>query len=279
MVSEPVRAGLLGHPVAHSRSPRLFAAAWSEAGLAGAYTLVDVPPAGLGDAVSRVRHQGWVGVNVTIPHKQAICAHLDGLDPSARAVGAVNCVVRTGRGRLVGHNTDGGAFVASLRSDAGLDPAGLRVVLLGAGGAARALAAALSEAGAHVLAAARRAEVAAALPGVAGVLPWAHPLPPSGVDLLVNCTPLGMAGGPDEGPGADSWGHLEWDRLAPGACVADLVYVPATTPLLAAAARRGHPTLGGLPMLVGQAEAAYRLWTGSEPPLGAMARAASGPEP
>ena len=269
----PVRAGLLGHPVAHSRSPDLFAAAWKAAGRAGRYELVDVPPAGLGAAVRRARDEGWVGFNVTIPHKQAVRHHLDALAPGASAAGAVNCAVLGLDGRIVGHCTDGEAFVASVREEAGLDPAGLTALVLGAGGAARAVALALAAAGARVEASARRPEAAATLPAVAAVRPWSRPIPLDGVELLVHCTPLGMEGTYDD----EAWpARLSWDSLPAAALVADLVYAPEVTPLLAEAEARAHPILGGLGMLVRQAEAAYRLWHCEPPPRGAMAAAARG---
>ena len=178
-------------------------------------------------------------------------------------------------GRSVGHNTDAAAFLADLREGAGFDPEGTTALLLGAGGAARAVAWALAGAGARVEASARRAPAAAALPGVAGTRAWGPDLALSGVDLLVNCTPLGMAG--TEGP-ADPWGSLlAWDGLPRDALVMDLVYTPEVTPLLAAARARGHVTRGGLGMLVRQAEASFTLWTGRPAPAGAMLRAARAP--
>jgi len=270
----PVLAGLLGHPVAHSRSPDLFAAAWSAAGVSGRYELVDVAPAALGAAVGRTRAEAWLGFNVTVPHKQAVIAHLDGLAASARATGAVNCAVRGPDGALVGHNTDAAAFIASLRADARFAPDGRASLLLGAGGAARAVAWALAGQGARVEASARRPDAAAALPGVTALRPWTAPIPLHALELIVNCTPLGMAAA----AGDDPWrGRLDWASLPRRALVADLVYAPERTPLLAAAERRGLPTLGGLGMLVRQAETSFRLWLGEPPPTGAMALAARDP--
>lgn len=225
-----LRAGLLGRSLSHSRSPELFDA-WCEAqGVTGRYELVEVRSEALPETLDRLWAAGWHGFNVTIPHKRAVASLLGGQRE------AVNCVVRGPHG-WVGHETDGAGFVDTLP----VDPAGLRVTLLGAGGAARSIQAALTAAGADVR--------------TCSVRPGAPP-PDLAVDLLVNCTPLGMTGGPP----ADWESTLPWSDLSDDAWVADIVYAPEETPLLQAAQRRGLRTHGGMPMLRRQGELGYALW-------------------
>lgn len=234
-----LRAGLVGHPVAHSRSPEVFAAWCARRGVQGAYALVDVPPADLAATLARLWADGWHGFNVTIPHKVAVATLLGG------RLEAVNCAVR-GPAGWEGHETDGRGFVETLPAK----PAGLRATLLGAGGAARSVARALEAAGATVTFCARTP------PPAGRWVPWDRADP--ACDLLVNCTPLGMAGGPP----AD-WSHLPWAALPADVLVADLVYEPEDTPLLAQARARGLRTHGGLPMLRRQGEIGYELWLGA----------------
>jgi shikimate dehydrogenase len=268
-----IRVGLVGHPVAHSRSPALFDAALRAAGIDAAYDAIDVAPEDLPGGFERLRGAGYRGFNVTLPHKGAAAGWADELDPVASATGAVNCVVLDPDGRALGRNTDGPALLTSLDREGGFHPDGRRVLILGAGGSARAAAHALTEGGAEVLCVARRPELAATIPGVAEARPWAGGGRGAAADLLVQCTPLGMEGGPPEG--AAALAQTAWaEGLSEGALVMDLVYVPARTPLLAEAARRGHPILGGAGMLVAQAEAAFLHWFGQVPPVGVMECAA-----
>jgi len=259
--------GVMGDPVAHSLSPLLHNTAFAALGLDWASTGFLVPPGGAAGALEGVRSLGLAGVSVTMPHKAAVAALVDERTEVAARLDAVNCVIRRGD-RLVGDNTDGEGFVASLRRGAGFEPAGRRCLVVGAGGAARAVVLALADAGAaEVMVVNRspeRAARAAALAGAAGRV--GGPDEAGAVDLVVNATPAGMAGGPapDERPAVDP-GSLE-----AGQVVADLVYHPRETPWLAAARSRGVTTIDGVGMLVHQAAAQLLAWTGEEPPVQAM---------
>lgn len=278
-------AAVIGDPVRHSLSPVIHNAGFRALGLDWAYVAFEVPGGSAPAALAAMRALGIEGLNVTMPHKADAAAAVDRCSPTASALGAVNTVVREG-GALVGHNTDGEGFVASVRADAGLDPAGQRCLVLGAGGAARAVVRALAEAGAaEVVVAARRpgaAEVAARLAGAVGR---------TGTDadadrcaLVVNATPVGMAGvGPAAGGNTSGVTGavptdlpLAPDRLGPGQVVVDLVYEPLVTPLVATARARGALAANGVGMLIHQAALAFRLWTGEDAPIAAMTTAVHG---
>ena len=259
-------AGVIGWPVRHSHSPAIHNAAFRAADLDWVYVALPVPPGEAGRAVAGMAALGIDGLSVTMPHKSAVVAVGDRLDADAIALGAVNCVARDGDA-LVGHNTDGAGFVASLRTDEGIDPSGMRCVVVGAGGAARSVVRALALAGAAdvtvINRSTERAATAAALAGASGRVGTDDDL--GTADLVVHATPVGMGDDPE----------LAFDpaRCPEGATIADLVYHPAVTPLLAAAERRGLRTVGGTGMLVRQAARAFELWTGVEAPVGAMAAA------
>jgi shikimate dehydrogenase len=220
-----------------------------------------------------MRALGIEGLSVTMPHKTAVARAVDDLSPVARRLHAVNCVRRRGDD-LVGENTDGEGFLRALREDADFDPANRRCLVLGAGGAARAVVVALADAGAaEVAVAGRRPEpvaAAAALAGPAGRVAAVEEA--DGADLIVNATPVGMAGGSDGGDGMP----LDPGRLGGGQIVCDLIYHPLWTRLLEVAQSRGALTVNGVGMLVHQAGLAFRLWTGFEAPLGEMREAALG---
>lgn len=244
-------------------------AAFAELDLDWIYVAFEVVPGQVPAAFAGARALGLGGLSVTIPHKAAALAEVDEAAPAARAVGAVNTVVFLDDGRLVGENTDGSGFLASL-ADEGFHPAGRRCAVVGAGGAARAVVHALAGAGAlEVVVVNRspeRAEVTASLAGAAGRVGAAADL--EGVDLVVNATPLGLAGGdPDVLP-------LDPDLLGTGQLVVDLVPNPAVTPLMRAARARGARVAGGLGMLVHQGALAFEMWTGRPAPLGVMRSAA-----
>lgn len=262
-------AGVIGYPVRHSRSPVLFNTAFDRLGLDWVFLAFEVAPGMAGDALAGFRALGLRGLAVTMPHKSDLVGLVDRLTPEAARLGAVNSVYRDG-GEVVGANTDGAGFLDSLRAE-GMDPAGWRCVVLGAGGAARAVILALAGAGAAEVVVVNRTpaagERAAALAGRAGRTGTAAEA--SGADLVVNATPLGM--------GESAELPLDSALLGPGQAVVDLVYHPPATPLLVAAARRGARPLGGLGMLVHQAGHQVRAWTGLEPPLAAMAAAAGAP--
>lgn len=257
------RAGIIGFPVGHSRSPRIHNEWLRRYGIAGSYVLLPTPPGGLAGRVRDVRAEGFAGVNITIPYKEHALALCDQLRPSAQRAGAVNTLV-FGAAGITGMNTDGVGFLANLRA-ANVDPAAGPALLLGAGGAARAIAAALQDAGAAVTlcnrSPERAAAVAAALPG-ARVIAWdQRDAALADFALLVNTTSLGMDGQP---PLA-----LSLHAAPPALAVADIVYAPLRTPLLAEAEQRGLRTVGGLGMLLHQAVAGFEAWFGVRPEVDA----------
>ena len=210
------------------------------------------------------------GLSVTMPHKADVAAAVDELSPAAAVLGVVNCVARDGD-RLIGHNTDGAGFCDALLAD-GVELAGIGCAVLGAGGAARAVVAELARREvAEVAVIARRPDRAASAAELAGPLgTTAAPADISGFGLVVNATPVGMA--ETEGAGGLP---LDPDLLHPAQHVAELVYNPLRTPLLAECDRRGVPASTGVGMLVYQAAHAVRIWTGAEPPVEAMTAAAT----
>ena len=264
----PHFAGVLGWPLDHTLSPALHNAAFRHMGLAWTYLAFPVPPDALADAVAGLRALGAAGANVTMPHKEAVAELLDDLSGDARATGAVNTIHRVGD-RLVGHNTDVDGFGRFVTEDAGLEPRGMSALVLGAGGAARAVAKALDDLGAgRVTIAARRRErgaaVAELLDSAGGeVVGWderARVAPEC--DLVVNATPL------------DDDDLLPAASLAPGVAVIDLLYEPPITPLVERARAAGGRSWGGLGMLVQQAAASFRIWTGQDAPVDIMSATA-----
>jgi shikimate dehydrogenase len=256
-------AAVIGDPVRHSLSPVVHNAAFAALGLDWTYLAFPVPAGRAADAVAAMRVLGIEGLSVTMPHKADIVASLGRCTAAAGALGAVNCVVREGDD-LVGHNTDGAGFVDSLRVDEGIDPAGRRVVVIGAGGAARAVIRSLADAGvAEVVVVNRsadRAAVAVRLAGAIGRIGTVQDV--TTADLVVNATSLGM--------GADTRLPVPAELLRPEQVVVDLVYQPLRTPLVEAAEAAGAHAVGGVGMLVHQAAHAFRLWTGVEPPIASM---------
>lgn len=274
MITAATRAaGVIGDPVRHSLSPTLFNAAFAASGLDWAYLAFDVPEGAAGPAMAGVRALGLEGVSVTMPHKAAVLEALDDLTDDASALGAVNCVARRGA-ELVGHNTDGPGLVDALRIDEGLDPAGRSFAVLGAGGAARAVARALGRAGAASVVVVNRtperAEAAAALAGDAGRV--GRPEDAGTVDVVINATPLGM-GVVVSADGAGEPLPVDPGLLGAGQVLVDLIYHPVLTPLAEAARAQGLRTVNGLGMLIHQAAHAFRIWTSEDPPLEAMSAA------
>ena len=265
-------AGVLGWPLDHTLSPVMHNTAFRSLGLDWRYFAWPVPPDALRDAVRGLRALGAAGANVTMPHKENVIEFLDRLEGDARSTSAVNTIQNLA-GDLIGHNTDVGGFRDLLVEDIGLSASGARAVVLGAGGAARAVVKALTDEGADVAVVARRVEVAEKLRDVADleVVSWADAVEASQkADLIVNATPLGM----DGEAGAVGVDPLEGSTFRREQTVIDLVYSPPTTPLVARARAAGADAWGGLGMLVHQAAAAFRIWTGQEPPLEAMSAAA-----
>ena len=260
-------AGVLGWPVGHSRSPALHNYWLRRYGVDGAYVPLPTAPACFENAVRGLQAAGFRGANVTIPHKETAYGLVDELDVSARRAGAVNTLVFREDGTILGLSTDGDGFVASLEAE-GLPPRPqTRALLLGAGGAARSVAASLQDRGMEVCITNRTHErataLAAALPGT-DVLPWSVWERDLGAfSLLVNTTSLGMEGGPD--PLFSPSLREASDALV----VADIVYVPRMTPLLASARQQGLHTVGGLGMLLHQARLGFREWFGVDPQVDA----------
>lgn len=272
-----VLAGVIGWPVAHSRSPMLHGHWIAEHGLRGAYVPLPVAPGQLEAALRGLPALGFAGANVTIPHKVDALRLVDRVEPLARRIGAVNTLVVGADGALEGRNTDAYGFVQSLRethpawrADAGA------AVVLGAGGAARAVVAGLIDAGAREIRLLNRTpqraeELAADLRPASGgcrleVLPWASRHDAlAGSALLAQTTSQGMHGQPAL--------EVRLDALPLSAVVCDAVYVPLETPLLAAARARGHPVVDGLGMLLHQARPAFEAWFGLRPQVTAALRA------
>jgi shikimate dehydrogenase len=252
-------AGITGWPVSHSRSPRLHGFWLERYGIDGAYVPLPIDPLHFPAAVRGLLLSGFAGLNVTIPHKVAAFAICDRVDESARRAGAVNTLVFE-NGKIVGSNTDGWGFLENLRSN-GVDPAAGPALILGAGGSARAVGSVLLELGVRVTVAnrtrARAEELARELPGLA-VIDWdARDQALPGHALLVNTTSLGMVGLPPV--------QIDLDSAARGMTVADIVYVPLETPLLAAARARQIRCVEGLGMLLHQAVPGFRAWFGVDP--------------
>jgi shikimate dehydrogenase len=270
--------GLLGWPVSHSVSPTMHNAAFAERRMNWRYVPLPVHPDRIEDAVRGLRALGFRGANVTVPHKQAVMTILDRWTPSAEAIGAVNTIIVGEDGLLTGDNTDAGGFIADLRAN-GVDPQGRRVLVVGAGGSARAVVYGLAEAGASAITVLNRTvDRARSLTGA--IAPYFEEVQfgavsfPDGVaaltdeaDLIVNCTSLGMH------PHIEG---LPWDEdleFTPAQTVYDLVYNPASTRLLQLAAADGAKPIGGLGMLIHQGALAWERWTGEDAPVEIMRRA------
>ncbi|HEV7438366.1 MAG TPA: shikimate dehydrogenase [Methylobacterium sp.] len=272
------RAFVVGHPIAHSRSPLIHGHWLAEHGIPGTYERIDVAPDAFADFVRGLAGAGFAGGNVTIPHKEAAFRLADERTPRADKIGAVNTLVVGADGRIRGDNTDAPGFIAHLDQSLGAgwpDTTGGTALILGAGGAARAIVVGLAERGvSRILIANRtraRAEALAALePGLARAVAWADlPRVLPEVGLLVNTTSLGMAGQ----PALDLDRDLDLGALPGRAAVADIVYVPLETPLLAAARARGLAAVDGLGMLLHQAVPGFAAWFGTRPQVTEALRA------
>ncbi len=273
--------GLIGWPVSHSVSPAMHNAAFAALGLDWRYLPLPVDPAlpgAVGDAVRGMRALGMRGINVTVPHKQAVLPFLDRIAPAAQAMRAVNTIIVGADGALIGDNTDAPGFIADLRAH-GVEPAGRHVLVLGAGGSARAIVYGLAQAGAgHITianrSAARAYQLLDDLRPFLGATTGAVVTLPEGLrdvadaTLIVNCTSLGMTPHADTTP----WPHelpLRADQI-----VYDLVYNPAETLLLQQARAAGAHAIGGLGMLIWQGALAFEHWTGKSAPVATMRAAA-----
>lgn len=268
---------VLGHPVGHSLSPAMHNAVLPALGVDGVYVAFDVPPDGLPAAVRGLQALGCAGVNGTIPHKEALVGLMDELSEDARVIGAVN-TIEFRKGRLIGHNTDGAGFLADLEAGGGPSPA-RHALVLGAGGSARAVAAALARSGARVTVVnrtrVRAQELAGDLNRALGV-DTVDTAPQEaeavsevagGCDLLVNTTSLGMW------PETSAMPPVPVEALHPGLFVYDLIYNPLETRLLAAARARGCRTRHGAGMLARQGAMSLEIWTGLPVPAEQMEKA------
>jgi shikimate dehydrogenase len=265
--------GSMSQGAAGNPTVAMIEAAFVHHGLHWRYINMEVPPEGLGDAVEGARAMGFRGFNCSLPHKVAVISHLDGLGESAAVMGAVNCVVRRGD-QLIGENTDGKGFLKSLQ--AVRDPRGRSIVLLGAGGAARAIAVELGLAGAKQLTVvnrseARGTELAALLREKlqidAHFTLWSGDYAlPAATDVLINATSIGLYDG-------EARVAVALDSLTPGLVVADVIFNPPQTRLLRDAAARGCTTLDGLGMIVNQGVVSIQFWTGVDPDPAVMRRA------
>ena len=272
-------AGIFGYPIGHSISPAMHNAAFERAGIDAVYEAWETASDDLAEGVSSLRGENYLGANVTVPHKQAVMEHLDEIDDLAARIGAVNTIVNQS-GRLIGSNTDALGFINSLQSEAGVIVVGMKIVLIGAGGAARAAAYALADAKAGALTIANRtverAESLVAELRETGAEATAFSIADpyflsacERADLIVNSTSVGMLHGPaeDESP-------IPASAISPGCVVYDMVYNPIKTPLLKDAENAGAQVVGGLPMLVYQGAAAWTRWTGRDAPVEVMFGAA-----
>lgn len=267
--------GVIGYPIIHSLSPAMQNAAIDAAGLDAVYIAMEVSPEELTAAVKGLKATGFIGWNVTIPHKTAIISLLDEVDENARAIGAVNTVVNRA-GKLIGYNTDIIGFCDGLH-EKGVSLKGKPAVVLGAGGAARAVLQGLMlEGAASITIGVRNPQKTAS---ITKDMPLKVPVQIVDLEsedmkaalnkaaILVNTTPLGMA------PKTEGIPPVDWDVLSPSAFVYDIIYTPAETCFLKEAKSHGHDTQNGVPMLVGQGAAALSMWLDTSPDRTAMRKA------
>jgi shikimate dehydrogenase len=265
--------GALGYPIAENPTGVMQEAAFAAVGLNWRYLLFEVKPDNLDDAIRGVRALSMKGINLTIPHKVAVMALLDDIAPDAKVIGAVNTVYREGD-RLIGANTDGKGFLRGLRDEAGIDPQGKRVAVLGAGGAARAITFELAFAGASELIVinrsvergqglvdALRRDTSTAVQ----FIPWSSTwIVPATIDILVNATSIGLY------PDVDALPDISLDQARSDLFVCDVIPNPPDTRLMQLARARGLRTLNGLSMLVHQGTIGFELWTGQTAPEAVM---------
>ena len=263
--------GVIGDPISHSKSPLMMNRALATTGLNFTYAAFHVSPADLGQAIAGVRALQFRGINVTIPHKETVIPFLDELDESAQLIGAVNTIVNN-QGRLIGYNTDGIGYARSLIEETGISLAGKKVLVLGAGGAARAIVYALAKHGVNKIYLVNRSQERAvelaqhftSLVEIQAIAASEIRSVASDVDLLINTTSVGMSPNESACPLDDmTWFH-------DGLTVSDLIYNPRMTNLLEKAKRSGATIHGGLGMLVYQGAYAFEYWTGQTAPIEAM---------
>ncbi|TMW73887.1 shikimate dehydrogenase [Alteribacter natronophilus] len=267
-----MQMGVFGHPVAHSMSPVMHQAALRELNLEGSYEAYDIAPDELKEGIESVRSEGYRGINITLPHKVAVMEYLDHVSEEAQAIGAVNTVVNED-GKLTGYNTDGQGFLESVLERTG-DLPDKRVLIIGAGGAARAVSVSFARHGVEELVITNRTlskarEIAErcrqwcevrVLPATMAQAAF------TGFDLIVNTTPIGMFPDTDRMP-------MSLETVRRNALVCDLIYNPERTRWLSEAEKRGAKTLNGIGMFVNQGALALEMWTGKKAPRIAMEKA------
>ncbi len=268
--------GVFGHPVAENPTIVMQEAAFEACNLPWRYLTIEVYPQDLADAVQGLRAMNMQGINLTIPHKVEVIQYLDEVAPDAALMGAVNTVRRDGE-RLIGENTDGKGFLCSLRDDVQTEPDGKEVVILGAGGAARAISVELALAGARKITLVNRtAGRGTALvqllnektEAVAAFAEWSGTYSvPAGTDILVNATSIGLF------PDVEARPDINYDTVGSDMIVCDVIPNPPHTPFLKEAEARGASTLDGLGMLVYQGGIGFTMWTGVEAPVEVMHQA------
>ncbi|MCB0175399.1 MAG: shikimate dehydrogenase [Anaerolineae bacterium] len=268
--------GVFGHPVAENPTIVMQEAGFRELGLNWRYLNIEVYPQGLADAMQGLRAMNMQGINLTIPHKVEVLKYLDEVAGDAKLMGAVNTVRREGD-RLIGENTDGKGFLRALRDDAQIDPVGQRVVILGAGGAARAIGVELALAqAAHITIVNRTVQrgqdlttlISENTPAQADFVVWDGPYTvPAETNILVNATSIGLY------PDITAKPDLDYDTITAGMVVCDVIPNPPHTPFLREAEARGARALDGLGMLVYQGAIAFKMWTGFDAPVEVMHRA------
>ena len=266
--------GLLGNPLGHSFSPVMHNRAFELLGLNFFYMPIEVTPENLKDVACGISKMNFAGYNVTIPHKIRIMEHLDGIDELARSIGAVNTVTIKD-GVTTGHNTDGEGFIRSLETETGTSVKGKTLLVLGTGGAARAVAMALAFKGAERIIICNRTEQKARdlsrdinekvrpCSEVIPMAPWEIKNAARQADVVINTTSVGMHPEEDRMP-------LDGEAIPEGIVVCDIIYNPDKTKLLRVAESKGCKIVSGLGMLVYQGAEAFRLWTGTEPPVDEM---------
>jgi shikimate dehydrogenase len=271
--SNTILYGVFGDPIRHSKSPIMLNRAFAEAGLNAAYAAFHIKPGQLKDAISGVRAMQFRGVNVTIPHKVEVMDYMDEIDEGARVIGAVNTIIND-NGRLIGRNTDGIGYVRSLKEETGIDLKGMKVLMVGAGGAARGVGYALAKEGAaHIYIANRTREKADELAKSMSSFTTASGISldelaglSGEVGLIVNNTSVGMHPNVDAVP-------MDTSLIQNTAVVSDLVYNPLITKFLRESEARGATIHSGLGMFIYQGAYAFEYWTGIPAPVAAMRQA------
>jgi shikimate dehydrogenase len=268
--------GVFGYPVAENPTIVMQEAAFRALDLKWRYLTIEVRPADLANAMQGLRAFNMRGINLTIPHKVAVLRYLDEVSDDARLMGAVNTVRRQGD-RLIGENTDGKGFLVSLRNEAQIDPAGKKVVVLGAGGAARAMTVELALASAgHIAVVNRSPDRGQALVDLlntktdttADFVAWSDSYAiPAGTDVIINATSIGLY------PDVSARPDIVYETVLPSMVVCDVIPNPPRTPFLLEAESRGARTLDGLGMLVAQGAIGFKMWTGQEAPVDVMHQA------